>query len=416
MSYPVISDCLILNEDDYTFYSKRRKRSGGTRTTPNDSSPDIPDIDLTKLGVAPDQVVDAAIECGECADASSLSFSCALKDSQTSDQIKEARLLAASCFRGRWWSVTVRSNKRAVARGTATRPAWRESKYVAKAEYPGNTLFSISDVCQSIQRLLFSNDKLRKPGAVIVTGATASCKSLITKGLIDEHLRWCVERKQKRKPHLVTIEDPIETWFLPIPTQQTPDRDLLAEWPIDYTPRELPTDVATVSQALKDALRQSPSAVFISEIRNDRGWQSLMEFAGTGHLIFATGHAGSLPEAMGKILKAHKAKTAADRAVLAERILGLVHVKLETIGPGTSALMVTLWRRAGAGKQLFISDGISALAPQAGSEHEISSFGRHWFAEQLLSSPAADEEIIKLRTKLGESVLQRARMLDMEGL
>lgn len=141
-----------------------------------------------------------------------------------------------------------------------------------------------------------------------------------------------------------------------------------------------------------------------------------MEFAGTGHLIFATGHAGSLTEAMGKILKAHEAKTPADRALIAERILGLIHIRLEVFGPqNSSALMVTLWRREGAGKQAFISDGLSALAPQAGNEFEISSFSRHWFAERLLSRPVTNNEIGTLRGELRNDILQRARELDLEG-
>jgi len=168
-----------------------------------------------------------------------------------------------------------------------------------------------------------------------------------------------------------------------------------------------------VQQALLDALRQSPAAVFISEIRNDDGWRDLIEFAGTGHLIFATGHAGSLTEAMGKILKAHEVRTAADRAMIAERILGLIHLKLEIVGTNTAALMVALWRR-GSGKQAFISDGLSALAPQAEMKN-MSSFGRLWFAKTLLSRDTSRPVIENLRTELKENVYLRARELDLEG-
>jgi hypothetical protein len=226
-------------------------------------------------------------------------------------------------------------------------------------------------------------------------------------------LHWCVKNSPKRKPHLVTVEDPIESWFLNVP-DETDEGSFATTWPIDYTPRELRNDVASVHQALLDALRQSPAAVFISEIRNDKGWKDLIDFAGTGHLIFATGHAGSLTEAMGKILKAHQVTTPADRAMIAERILGLIHLKLEIVGAtNTAALMVALWRR-GAGKQTFISDGLSALAPQAEMD-EMSSFGRHWFAKTLLSRKTDQPVIENLRNGLKETVFLRARELDLEG-
>lgn len=389
MSNVEIPDCLLQNQDDFTFYALRGES---------------------------DKVVDAAIECGEKGTEPSLNFSCALKDRDPSRRIEEARLMAASCFKGRRWSVTARSESghRTFNEANVSTNTLKRIGCASSAKYPkDNTLFSINDICELLRKRLFPDEPLPRTGAVIVTGATASAKSQITRGLINKHLHWCV-KNSKRKPHLVTVEDPIESWFLKVPDEND-EGDFATTWPIDYTPRELRNDVTSVRQALLDALRQSPAAVFISEIRNDEGWKDMIDFAGTGHLIFATGHAGSLTEAMGKILKAHNVRTPADRAVIVERILALIHIKLEIIGPkNTAALMVALWRREGAGKQAFISDGLSALAPQAETE-VMSSFGRHWFAKTLLSKKTNRPVINNLRNKLKEALFLRARELDLEG-
>ena len=390
MSNVEIPDCLLQNQDDFTFYALK-KRS--------------------------DKVVKAAAKCGEDRDAPSLNFSCALIDKDPGKRIEEARLMAASCFKGRRWSVTARSEskRRTFNKNNQATDTLKPIGCASPATYLNdNTLFSLNDICELLKEQLFPKEPLPRTGAVIVTGATASAKSQITRGLINKHLQWCVKNSPKRKPHLVTVEDPIEGWFLDVPDEKE-EGDFAAAWPIDYTPRELRIDVTSVHQALLDALRQSPAAVFISEIRNDKGWKDLIDFAGTGHLIFATGHAGSLTEAMGKILKAHDVKTPADRAVIVERILGLIHLKLEIIEPkNTAALMVTLWRREGAGKQSFISDGLSALAPQAETD-KMSSFGRHWFAKTLLSRETGQPVINDLRNELKETVFLRARELDLEG-
>ena len=395
MSKVEIPDCRLQNQDDFTFYALRKE---------------------------PDKVVEAALECGEKEAAPSLNFSCALKGRDPEKRIEEARLMAASCFKGKRWSITARSEASHRAFNEDNQPAakvdpatLKQIKCASDTTYhKDNSLFSINDICELLRDRLFPDAPLPRTGAVIVTGATASCKSLITRGLINKHLQWCVANSSKRKPHFVTVEDPIESWFLDVPDEKD-DGDFAATWPIDYTPRELRIDVTSVHQALLDALRQSPAAVYISEIRDDEGWRDLIEFAGTGHLIFATGHAGSLTEAMGKILKAHDVKTAADRAVIIERILGLIHIKLEIVGDkNTAALMVALWRREGAGKQAFISDGLSALAPEAETD-VTSSFGRHWFAKTLLSKKTDLDVINNLRAGLEEKVFLRARELDLEG-
>jgi len=450
LSNTIISECVILNEDDYTFYRPRKVQTNNPNEKTGENTPNLSlhndtgqsieamppiflenDVDMAVPDSSEkneDDIDVAALTSGEKSRALSYGLSCTLQGTQDSEEIKEikdARLLASSCFKGRLWSLTVRSkeNNRPTQskeeKQSNSTPELRHfsglSKYQASNKSNDITPFSIKDICESLKTLLFGNDELQAHGAVIVTGATASGKSQITMGLIHDYLLRCaneyMSKPQKRKPHLVTVEDPIEDWFLPTLPNQFALPASLAKWSVDYTPRQIGTDVESVSLALRDALRQTPSAVFISEIRDDRGWKDMMDFAGTGHLVFATGHAGCLTEAMGKILKALEAKTPADRAVIAERILGLVHVRRVVLESEAVLLMPSLWRRQGAGKQSFISDGLSALAPQTGKEKDISAFGRLWFTKNIMEQ-CKDEEIKK---KHQDNAYMQARKLDLEG-
>src|SRR5207249_2189827 len=94
---------------------------------------------------------------------------------------------------------------------------------------------------------------------------------------------------------------------------------------IDYTSRQKGIDVHDLKCASEDALRQTPAVFYIGEVRDASDWKEVLEFAGTGHLVVTTAHAGSLIEAMIKLLGAVDAKTPADRRRYAEKILAVVH-------------------------------------------------------------------------------------------
>src|SRR5258708_31400051 len=118
---------------------------------------------------------------------------------------------------------------------------------------------------------------------------------------------------------------------------------------IDYTPRQKGIDAESLDEVLCDALRQKPSAVYVGETRDDKDWVKLLGFGGTGHLVFTTFHAGSLVEAMHKILRAAGAETPEGRSEVAQRILALIHLRQEVIG-GESVLLpaLGLWTRGRA--------------------------------------------------------------------
>jgi len=113
-----------------------------------------------------------------------------------------------------------------------------------------------------------------QPGFVLVAGATGSGKSTLLSALLQYYL-------DSRPVHVITIEDPSEYIFL----------DGLGE----VSQREIPDDVESFSAGLKHALREDPDIVLIGEIRDSDTAATALTAAETGHLVFATVHASSVP-------------------------------------------------------------------------------------------------------------------------
>jgi Tfp pilus assembly pilus retraction ATPase PilT len=236
-------------------------------------------------------------------------------------------------------------------------------------------------------------------GLVVIAGRTGSCKSQIAKALIETQLEGKPDR------HLVTYEDPIERKIkTPGPT----------------TSREKGKDVSDLGEATRNALRQKPAVLFVGETRDPEEWDMLLTYAGTGHLVVTTAHAGSLIEAMGNILQATEAKDPTARSVVGERLLAVVHLKSDRAETEVGILIPALWRRTSEGIKALMSEGLSSVVPNTpprlstGREKREpfpSSIGRYWFARELLEKEAA-------RGKLEnpEEIKNLALEWDLEGV
>jgi type II/IV secretion system protein len=310
----------------------------------------------------------------------SFSYDCRIeiRDPGDPDKLVFGRVLACRCFGGNYISFTFRKE----SGGEGDYPLG-SNKNGIKSEYQPLTSRNgfrngIAEICLELNELLRTQLKPEARGLVVVTGRTASAKSQITRGLIYEYLHPLPNKpgKNGRVPHLLTYEDPIENKYFgakvdPIKAQQLG---------IDYTAREKHKDVLSLADALKDALRQTPSVVFVGETREKKEWKALIDFAGTGHLVFTTAHAGSLSEAMGKIFEHTGTKTPSDRSVIADRLLALIHVRYEQQG-GTAVLIPTLWRNTPEGAKALIAEGRASLLPH--NDKDSFCVGRYWFAEEL---------------------------------
>lgn len=312
------------------------------------------------------------------------------------------RLNASWCFQEEFVSCSFR----ATSRISDSMPEYHSVAYNTAPSFfnpapPGENpttsfIFSLEELCQEICEVIFkaTAEPASVPhGLIIISGATATGKSEIARGLIYKYLTALVRRavgRCERRPHLVTVEDPIDKSWATNP-------EAARATGIDYTPREVVRDVSCLQEAVDAALRQTPALLFVGETRKEDDWKELLRFGATGHLGLTTSHAGSLTEAMGHLLQAAKADSPARRSQIASRILALVHLRSEGVtyeGRDSSTIkkkmtLPAVWSRSSTSLKTLMADGLTSLLPY--QTDELGCVGRSWFAEKLLRSKGDPE-------------------------
>ena len=120
-----------------------------------------------------------------------------------------------------------------------------------------------------------------KRGVVLVTGPTGSGKSTTLAAMINYI-------NESRKEHILTIEDPIEF--------------VHEHKGCIITQREVGIDTKSFEAGLKNTLRQAPDVILIGEIRTRETMDYAIQYAETGHLVFATLHANNANQAIDRII------------------------------------------------------------------------------------------------------------------
>ncbi|WP_455380448.1 PilT/PilU family type 4a pilus ATPase [Acidihalobacter prosperus] len=118
-------------------------------------------------------------------------------------------------------------------------------------------------------------------GLVLVVGATGSGKSTTMASMVDY-------RNATTAGHILTIEDPIEYVF-------THKRSIVGQ-------REIGLDTLSYSNALREAMRESPDLIVIGEIRDRTTMEAAIAYADTGHLCLSTLHAINANQAFERII------------------------------------------------------------------------------------------------------------------
>lgn len=366
------------------------------------------------------------------------------------------RALVCRCFRGALASATLRvtnPGRDATVTGYDLDPRPGDSNWLTtspfrpKEESSSQFLFSMKALVDRLYDDLFVRAAPRAEGTVTprtaikpagllaITGRTASGKSQLARGLIFSYLRDLSldflaslgTDKTKRRPHLLTLEDPVEKWLFEggdegggSPQPGDPETALavvrhLRSHGLDYTPRELKKDVVSLEVGFREALRQTPAVVYAGEIRRDEDWLAAAEFAATGHLVVTTGHAGSLVETMTRILRCLDARTPAARGQCAERIFSLIH--LSTFEhEGFVATLPSVWRRTPGGIADLVTDGLSSIVPfnhtDASAENQ-SALGRASFVDRM--TPTLSQDSARVAAIL-EELRGQALAADLEGM
>ena len=124
-------------------------------------------------------------------------------------------------------------------------------------------------------------------GLVIVTGPTGSGKSTTLATLIDAINRT-------RDGHVITIEDPVE--FV-----HASQKCLVHQ-------RQVGRDAKSFNDALVEAMRQDPDVILVGEIRDLETFRMAVTASETGHLVFATLHAGDCAGAVERFVSVFPAE------------------------------------------------------------------------------------------------------------
>ena len=123
-------------------------------------------------------------------------------------------------------------------------------------------------------------------GMVLVTGPAGSGKSTTLTCIIDR-------MNHSRPGHIITMEDPIE--------------HVHSHGTCIVTQREVPTDIATYAEALRSAMRESPSVIMLGEMRDAETIGAAVTAAEMAQLVLSTLHTTSAADTVERIVDAFPA-------------------------------------------------------------------------------------------------------------
>lgn len=156
----------------------------------------------------------------------------------------------------------------------STLPAEFGEKMVLRRQYPASTALLPEQLGLAADDLLALQHCLDQPqGMILVTGPTGSGKTLTLYSLLN-----ALNSPQR---NLVSAEDPIEISLPGVNQSQVNPKAGLS-----------------FSLILRALLRQDPDVIMIGEIRDDETAEIAVKAAQTGHLVLATLHTNSPPEAI----------------------------------------------------------------------------------------------------------------------
>lgn len=298
----------------------------------------------------------------------------------TANPLTRARACICSCYSGGFWSGTFRADDEVYGELELVTPEWE----CAPDDERRKAAIETRRLVRAIRQLI-DNENPIKPlqGLVIFSGATKCGKSSLAKAFSLSAIRDSIVQAHAEKgklPHLVSLEDPIETWSVGVSKSPGTGYTKCAVTSLEegtenaikhgfvVTARELGVgkDVATVREGLLDARRQTPQCVFIGEVRNPDEWRDVLEFAGTGHLVVTTTHAASLSETFARIAMAVGADSPLRRRQVINQLVACIHTKPAVVENETTrneAFLPTRWIRSNAALNGFVADGLSSLNP-----------------------------------------------------
>lgn len=155
-------------------------------------------------------------------------------------------------------------------------------------------------------------------GLILVTGPTGSGKSTTLAAMLDLI-------NERRRAHILTIEDPIE--FI-----HTPKNCIINQ-------RELGQHTNSFEAALRASLREDPDVILVGEMRDPETIHLALTAAETGHLVLSTLHTNSASKSIDRIIDTFSAgDKPMVRAMLSESVQSIIsQALLPKLGGGRTA-------------------------------------------------------------------------------
>lgn len=180
-------------------------------------------------------------------------------------------------------------------------------------------LYGLGAVCRAIPSKALTLDQLGMPdavrnlckvnqGLILVTGKTGSGKSTTLAAMIDDI-------NQRRKGHILTIEDPIE--FV-----HQRKNCLISQ-------REIGTHSPSFAQALHSALREDPDVILVGELRDYETMSIAVTAAEMGILVMGTLHTNGAAQTVDRVVNVFPAdKQSHVRTMLSTSLRGVISQQL----------------------------------------------------------------------------------------
>ncbi len=152
---------------------------------------------------------------------------------------------------------------------------------------PSVVMRHVSDHPPTFEDLNIDGETLRalckeKNGIVILCGATGSGKSSTLAAMIN-HINQTYDK------HIVTLEDPIEFTYTDL-------KSIINQ-------REIGIDCPNFAAGMKAVLRQDPDVILVGEMRDRNTFETALQAAETGHLVFGTLHASNAQQAVQRLFE-----------------------------------------------------------------------------------------------------------------
>ncbi|MEQ8833087.1 MAG: type IV pilus twitching motility protein PilT [Miltoncostaeaceae bacterium] len=215
-------------------------------------------------------------------------------------------------------------------------------------------------------------------GLVLVTGPTGSGKSTTLAALINEI-------NERRRCHIVTVEDPIEF--------------LHAHRSSLINQREVGGDTHSFANALRSALRQDPDVILVGEMRDLETIRIALTAAETGHLVLATLHTSDAPQTIDRVIDVfppHQQDQV--RVMLAAALQGVC----------CQQLLPTVARGRTIACEVMVPTPAVRNLIREGKTHQIHSMIQTGAAHGMVSMDASLASLVRRGAITRETALERA--------